>query len=169
MAHSNTQNNINHDNTLSPYTRMSLKQSKHHFDRSIPRIITLITIVFATISVVSISIYYLLAPTPEETTLSQLNQLASNYYEQYFYDKFANSEAFKSLANVDSAMDKYIKTGVPRVTLRQLVIYNQSATKPLSNQVLKYCDEESTFVIFYPESPFERTSYHTEFTYSCAF
>ena len=169
MAYSKSSNNSNYNNPLPPHTKMSIKQSKRHSNRSIPKIITILIIIVATLSVASVSIYYFLAPTPEEATMSQLDQLASNYYEQYYYDKFANSEAFQSLEDVDSAMDKYVKTGFSRVTLRQLLVYNRSTTKPLSNQVLKYCDEEKTFVVFYPESPFERTSYHTKFTYSCAF
>ena len=160
---------IMYDNNLPPHTRMSIQQSKHHSRHSIPRIITIITIIIATLSVASLSIYYLLAPTPEEIALSRLDQLASNYYEQYFYDKFANSANFQSLENVDSAMDKYVKTGFSKVTLRQLAIHDRTTASPISDQPLEYCDEESTFVIFYPEPPFERTSYHTEFTYSCAF
>ncbi len=162
-------NSIKLNDPLPPHTRMSIKKPKHHSSFPIPKIITIATIIITTILVTTFSFYCYFAPTSEEIAISQLNQLASNYYEQYFYDKFANSANFQSLEDVDAAMDKYVRTGFSRVTLRQLAIYDHASTKPISNLPLKYCDEESTFVIFYPEPPFERTSYHTEFTYSCAF
>ena len=129
----------------------------------------ILTVIILTFLVVIIAVICSLIFTPETITKSNLNKLATDYYENYYYESIVNSKEFNALDNVDSTMEKYTEKGFPKIKLRQLILQNQSRNQPLTDQIIKYCDEESTFVTFYPELPFDRTSYHIEFDYSCLF
>lgn len=130
-------------------------------------------IIFATIVIAILAVIVALVCsilfTPERITKSYLDTLASDYYEQYYYEQFSNSDRFKSLTDLNSVMSKYTESGFANTSLRQLILRDATATKPLADYILKYCDEQSTYVTFYPEPPYDRTSYHAEFTYSCDF
>lgn len=130
--------------------------------------IILTVIILASLSVVAAVICSFIF-APERVTKSYLSSLASDYYENHFYDKLVESNAGRSDADFESMMAKNSEKRFINVTLRQLILYDQAATAERANYVLKYCDEELTKVIIYPDPPYDRTSYHTEFTYSCAF
>lgn len=106
---------------------------------------------------------------PERIAKSEVESLASWYYENYFYENFANSRQFINSKNIDEAMNKYVKSGFAKVSLRQLLLRHQADTTNSKKIALSYCDENNTFVVFYPESPYSQNSYHTEYTYSCEF
>ena len=166
-----------HPNSKPRFTRRSVKSSALHTSKSRVGIFSLntparkiilavIIMAFAAVIAAVVSSFLL---KPERIVKSKLDSLASDYYENYYYEKFANSDQAKSIDNLDSAMSKYVESGFARVTLRQLILHDAETNQSTADYVLKYCDKEGTYVIFYPESPFSRTSYHTEFTYSCAF
>ncbi len=104
----------------------------------------------------------------EKNTKAKIEELASDYYENYFYETLINSEKFQENEDLDSAMEKYKTYGFSIVTLRQLLLRKSQENTEYSN-ISQYCDENATFVRFYPESPYSKTSYHADYTYSCAF
>ena len=135
---------------------------------NIAKPIILAVIILAAI-LVGFAAVYSIVFTPEFITKSNLDRLATEYYEEYYYDKITTSEAFNSLDDIDKAMDKYVRTGFPKVKLLELYLRDREATQSLANQISQYCDADDTYVTFYPELPLSRNSYHFEFTYSCAF
>ena len=106
---------------------------------------------------------------PERLAKLEIKNLASDYYENYFYDNFANSQKFINLEDIDAAMDKYVNFGFAKVSLRQLLLRGGRDNSLPISALINHCNENETFVKFYPESPYSETSYHTEYTYSCDF
>ncbi len=133
---------------------------EHHAYR-----ITIITIIFAVTAVFS-AIIYLLEYPPEHQVKTKIDELASDYYENIFYPNLtdpANSEG-----TLEKTLSKYVGKGLSRVYLRQFLLLEEIDDKT-SDFIKKYCDENSTYVIFYPEPPYQKEDYHTEVTYSCSF
>ena len=81
---------------------------------NIAKPIILAVIILAAI-LVGFAAVYSIVFTPEFITKSNLDRLATEYYEEYYYDKITTSEAFNSLDDIDKAMDKYVRTGFPQV------------------------------------------------------
>lgn len=167
-------NKTSHRSRLS---RHAVKSSRVHLSKSrTPFLhpstfagkVVLVVILLAFFAVIAATISSIFS-SPERMVKSRLDSLASDYYEKYYYEHLSNSEHFKSGDNLDAIMDKYVKAGFSPVTLRELTLQNPSLSKSEIEYVLKYCDEDATRVTIYPESPFKRTSYHTEFTYACTF
>lgn len=125
--------------------------------------IILIVIISAIITVF-ISLICSLFLNPEHNTKSKISQLATEYYEDYFYPN-----VFSGNKDMSEVLNRYTDTGLAKVSLRQLILSNSNLSEQDASQLQKYCDENTTFVQFFPTEPYDKTSYHTEFTYSCSF
>lgn len=135
--------------------------SKSH---NFPKIILAIIVAAALAAIIAIVCLFLLRP--EHQAKLQISALASDYYENFFYETMFESDNFSG--DPAKALQKYESSGLESVTLRQLLLIDQSNTDT-SDYLLKYCDENATSVKFFPESPYSRTAYHTDYTYSCNF
>lgn len=125
--------------------------------------IILVVIVLAIIAVF-IALFCSLAFNAERTTKAKISHLATDYYENYFYPNLSPNG--KDMSEV---LGRYANTGLARVTLRQLILSNPNLSKQDASQLQKYCDENSTFVQFFPTEPYGKSDYRAEFTYSCSF
>ena len=103
---------------------------------------------------------------PERQAKSELEALARNYYENIIYQNMLNSDNFSG--DPAKTLEEYTDKGLSLVKLRQLILLNEDSNINTSH-VLEYCDKEQTLVKYYPEPPFEKTSYRIEFDYSCNF
>lgn len=114
------------------------------------------------IAILYVSIYTICAffLSPERLTKSQISTLATHYYEDYFYDTLTIDNP--------QVMEEYSTLGFSKISLRQLVLADQSHSVD-TTYLEKYCDDSSTFVQFFPTSPYGKSDYRTEFTYSCSF
>lgn len=114
-------------------------------------------IIFVTILVIFAGLFAFLT-SPSRLSKNELNSLAKNYYENYLY---ANAENPEALA-------RYTNVGLARVSLRQLLLHDPESN-PETKNLEKYCDKNETYVKFFPKSPYNKTDYEIEFTYSCNF
>lgn len=131
-----------------------------------PQLITIIVIILCMLSVITAVIYNLFSK-PENIVKAKISEISSDYYENYLYKNF-NFEKYSSedLANF---MQKYENVGLTTTTLRQLLLYDHQKNADVAPLLKKYCDENTTFIKFYPEQPYSKTSYRVEYTYSCEF
>lgn len=131
-----------------------------------PQLIIIIVIILCMLSVVTAVIYNLFSK-PENIVKAKISEISSDYYENYLYKNF-NFEKYSSedLANF---MQKYENVGLTTTTLRQLLLYDHQKNADVAPLLKKYCDENTTFIKFYPEQPYSKNSYHIEYTYSCEF
>ena len=142
------------------------KSKKPHYN-PIQKII--LSIIFAVIIIVAITLIVAIFLKPENLVKSKISSLASDYYENYFYENLINSEKYNQINNLDEIMGKYQQSGLSSLTLRQLLLYDNQKNSDVAPFLKKYCNEENTYVKFYPEPPYSKTSYRTEYTYSCNF
>lgn len=94
----------------------------------------------------------------------ELNSIAHDYYESYYYEKFLqNGAATKSL-------EQYSQSGTPAVYLRQLLHFDNDRhadSAKIFNQPDFTCDTNKTSVKFFPVYPYGKTDYTIKFSYSC--
>lgn len=121
----------------------------------------ILTVIISTIAIVAIVLFCVPFFNREHLTKSQISTLAANYYENYFYPN-----VFSGSKDMSEVLGRYADSGLAKVSLRQLILSSNDSS---AANLRQYCDENSTFVQFYPEDPFNKTSYRTEFTYSCNF
>lgn len=136
--------------------------------RTFAQKLILVTIIM-TIILVILAIVSSFLLQPERLVKSRLSAIASDYYENHLYANFENSPQRADITDLDEFMQKYATHGFARVSLRQLLLYDNEKYTSDADYLLTYCDANTTYVKFYPDPPYDRTSYHFEFTYSCAF
>ena len=127
---------------------------------------TIFSVIIIAIFVVVISAIVLLFANDETRVKSNISKLASDYYENYFYVNLTSSPKFKDL---DSTMSKYQEHGFAPISLNELLLYGNQKNEDYSDFLTKYCDRNQTYIKFYPDSPYTKESYHTEYSYSCNF
>ena len=137
-----------------PALSRSISYDSYHFSRNS----ILSIIVFTMLVILGFTIFNLIA-TPEFFVKKRIESIASDYYENYFYDSVPDHEA----------LGIYEKTGLPRINLRQLLLYSDKRHATSLELFEKYCDLYATNIKIFPESPYARTNYHVEYTYSCNF
>ena len=123
--------------------------------------VTFIVIIIAII-VVAIALVCSLILNPEHTTKSTISKLATEYYEEYFYPNISTDDISKT-------MSKYANSGFSKIPLSQLLLYNNQQNASYQPSLTKYCDENTTYIQFFPTEPFGKTDYRIEYTYSCNF
>ncbi len=136
--------------------------------RSLERHAYRIVIVVITLAVTSVfaGLFYMIDHPPERQVKDKIDNLADTYYEEIFYSNLINSDSFDG--NLEKALSKYVGKGLSRVYLRQLLLL-EDVDENTTDYLRKYCNENSTYVQFYPEPPYSQTDYRTEITYSCNF
>ena len=106
---------------------------------------------------------------PEALVKSQISALATDYYENYFYNNLQSSENFQQIKDLNTAMEKYHVSGLSPITLNDLLLYDNQKNQRYRDLLTKYCDENSTTIKFYMDPPYDQKSYHTDITYACIF
>ena len=94
----------------------------------------------------------------------EIENLAETYYKEYFYPGMSSGNN-----EMSEVLGKFSESGFAPVTLRQLILTNSNISKERADWIRKYCDQETTKVVFYPEQPWEADSYRSEISYSCNF
>ena len=120
---------------------------------------TVLTVIaFLMLTMVGYTIFNFIA-TPEFLVKHKISSIADDYYQNYFYNSVPDKEG----------LSYYIDTGLSRLSLRQLLLYSDHKYGESTDYFSTYCNLDSTSIKFYPEEPYERKSYHTDYTYSCKF
>jgi len=151
----------NKHNRFERKLKRALKKQKRNFHLT-ARKATLI-IIPAVAAVVGIVLVLCLFLNPEARTKRQIEAMARDYYETYYYPNF------KATTTGDDGFEKYVESGFPKTTLRQLLLFDGGRYKDLTDSLTEYCDENATTIQFFPVSPYSEKNYRVEYTYSCNF
>ena len=116
--------------------------------------------------IITIAIVCTMLLSPEHQVKNSFESLARHYYENVFYENMLDSNTYSG--DPAKALEKYESSGLNPVNLRQLILLDENNNID-TDYILKYCDSEQTTVKYFPESPYSKTSYHTEYSYSCNF
>ena len=95
---------------------------------------------------------------------TEITELAQNYYEEYYYPN-----VFSGNVSMGEVLGQFEETGLASVSLRQILLAAPKSNEKIMNFLRQYCDENATFVQYFPTQPYDKDSYRIEYTYSCNF
>ncbi|MBQ6570947.1 hypothetical protein IJI02_01220 [Candidatus Saccharibacteria bacterium] len=130
------------------------------------KVVSIGVIVCAMVVLISliVNIYY----QPDKVATRELEEIARDYYENYFYDNFV--AAIPADSSLEKEMGEYAETGFLPVYLRHLLLYNNGkneAKKRYFETSTYVCDKNATFVRIYPVAPFGRKDYTINYSFAC--
>ena len=137
-------------------------KTKKTNSRNLAKAVILTIIVLSALVIVAalVASYFL---KPELRVKNIISELTSDYYENYFHDKYINN------VNDTALIQKKTKNGMPPISLRQLLLYDNQKNNEHLDYLSSYCDLDSTYVTIYPKPPYDNKTYHTDYSYSCNF
>ena len=136
----------------------------------VPQIKKTMLIVISVAGIIVVGgIFYAIFFNSENIVKAKISGMATDYYENYFYEKLLDSDKFKQIKNQEEKMEKYHTEGLSPITLGDLLLYDNEKNKEHRKYLTEYCDENQTLIKYYMDPPYERDSYHVEITYSCNF
>ena len=105
--------------------------------------------------------------SPEKVARREIEKIAKDYYENYFYDTY-----FAELAEEErqAEFERYTTRGFAPTYLRQLLNYDNGRHQDSSskfNYPSYLCDTNSTSVTFIPYAPFAKTDYTMKIEMHC--
>ena len=106
-------------------------------------------IILLAIGLVIIAIVCIVLLRPERQIPQKLASLAANYYENHYYPNLTQSSTYAG--SPVTALADHAESGLPVVNLRQIILLGDQKNTPNADYVLKYCDESTTTIKFYPE------------------
>lgn len=136
------------------------------FSATSARNVTLIIIIITTLIIWASFIASILLK-PARLVPPKIEALATNYYENIFYERMENSDQFSG--DPTATLEKHRERGLAIITLRQILLQDPPITADEAEYLRQYCDENKTTIHFYPDPPYTRTDYHVEYNYACNF
>ena len=125
----------------------------------------IIGVILASMLVVIIGVIAYIFSKPERQVVWKIESLASNYYEKTFYPTLSESNP----STYKKSLERYNETGTSPVALRRLLLSKSDVTTKESKYITSHCDENNTYVIFFPTAPYGEKDYRVEYQYACTF
>lgn len=158
-------------------SQRSIPHGRHSITNHIKKLplasITILAVIIILLVSVCTTTFLFLLPrenhTVQDKIYHEISNLSKDYYENYLYKQLLSTKESSSPTVFETNMQKYREYGFSVVRLRQILVYNQQKGSSYSASLTNYCDENRTYIKYFPEPPFKRSSYRTEFTYSCNF
>ena len=147
-------------------TKMNAKIRKRSDPVVARRFVTIGVLVSAVM--VGVSLFVTVYSDPEKVAQRKFEELATTYYEDYYYDKFM-SEIDPELK--EKKLEVFEQTGFQPVLLRQLLLYQNGKYASYKGYFERdgfSCDKNKTSAKFYPVAPYGKTDYTVKYEYSCA-
>ena len=147
-----------------------MKSKKSHFGKTSDKI-TKIAIGALVVAMIAVAGYvaWQFYNMPEYATEREINSLAKDYYENYFYSELLNNNSGDESAAA-SALSIYRDKQMEPVKLRQLLLFDNGRHQNSSevfNSTHYKCDTNVSTVRFQPVEPYGRTDYTYEVNLSC--
>lgn len=103
---------------------------------------------------------------PQKLAENEMQRLAKDYYENYYYDAFISSLPDEDYS---IAFTTYSEYGFPKVYLRELLLFDDGrhtdSRQYFEGQYL--CNTNRTSITIIPYAPFGRTDYEVKYDYDC--
>ncbi len=103
---------------------------------------------------------------PERAAKREMESLAKDYYENYYYDNFTANIPEDEL---EIAFMTYADYGFPPVYLRQLLLFDDERHADSRSYFTGqyFCNTNHTAVTFVPHAPYGKTDYTAKYEYEC--
>lgn len=130
------------------------------------KIITIGVVVSAVVVLMSlIAVNYF---APDKVAKRKLEAIATDYYENYYYDKFVAS--IPKDKNLETVMRDFDQDGFAQVLLRHLLLFDNERNKDFERyfETSSYiCDKNTTAIKIKPVAPYGKKDYEVSYTLSC--
>ncbi|MBO7720505.1 hypothetical protein J6S35_02630 [Candidatus Saccharibacteria bacterium] len=105
---------------------------------------------------------------PKKLAEDELQRLAKDYYENYYYDVFTQKIPESDYA---LAFTTYSEYGFPKTYLRELLLFDdgRNAKSRAYFDGQYYCNTNQTAIQIIPYPPYGRTDYEVKYTYDCEY
>ena len=105
---------------------------------------------------------------PKKLAENELQRLAKDYYENYYYDVFTQKIPE---GDFNLAFTTYSEYGFPKTYLRELLLFDdgRNATSRAYFDGQYYCNTNQTAIQIIPYPPYGRTDYEVKYTYDCEY
>ncbi len=105
---------------------------------------------------------------PKRMAETEMESIAKDYYENYYYDQFIQNVPESDLA---MAFQTYTDYGFPRVYLRELLLFDNSrhASSRAMFEGQYICNTNNTAIQIVPYAPFGKTDYRVNYFYDCSY
>lgn len=136
---------------------------------------SILTVIGLTILAMILFIIFWLIATPEHLTKKTIEDITADYYKNYFYNSILDNNNItpdnisEHQEDIDRIFGHYKEPGFSRLTLRQLLLYDNQKHIGSMPELTKYCNLDNTLIKIYPDPPYNRDNYHVDYTYSCKF
>ena len=136
---------------------------------------SVLTVIVTVLLIVTGFTVFGMIATPEYLIKNEITAIATDYYENYFYNKILNNNSLAtdspdfSESTMEKIMEKYIDRGFANISLRQLLLYDDEKHVAATSLLEEYCNLDASNIRIYPEAPFDRQNYRVDYKYSCKF
>ncbi|MBR2587237.1 hypothetical protein IKE71_02565 [Candidatus Saccharibacteria bacterium] len=147
-------------------TKMNVKIKRRN-DPAVARRFIAISVIASSI-LVAVAIFVAIYFDANKVAQRKLEELATTYYEDYYYEKLM-SEIAPELK--EERLQLYAQTGLQPVLLRQLLLYQNGKFSSYKKYFEKdgfSCDKNKTSVKFYPYAPYGVKDYMVKYELSCS-
>lgn len=105
---------------------------------------------------------------PKKLAEDELQRLAKDYYENYYYDVFTQKIPE---SDYELAFTTYSEYGFPKTYLRELLLFDdgRNAKSRAYFDGQYYCNTNQTAIQIIPYPPYGRTDYEVKYTYDCEY
>ena len=125
----------------------------------------ILAVIILAMMVVVLATLFALQNTPEHAVKRKVEEIARDYYENYFYESVLKH----GTAEIDEVLKRYEEPGFSKVSLEQLTLYDNAKYAKVRPALEAYCDLGQSSIKIFPVSPFGRSDYRIEYSYSCTF
>lgn len=104
---------------------------------------------------------------PAKVATRKLEELAKDYYENYYYDKLLEEIGEEGLVEQFESLNG---KGMANVPLRHLLLFDNARNEEYGkffDNTRYHCDRSETNVKIFPEEPYGRQDYSVEYTTVC--
>lgn len=112
---------------------------------------------------IAVSLYF----QPDRVVSREIDLLAREYYENYYYQNLVGERTGEEK---EKLLSRYAASGTAPTYLRQILLYDGGKHKDLEGFFVNdtyTCDLNKTAVVFFPEAPYGPENYHFETRLSC--
>ncbi len=103
---------------------------------------------------------------PERVAEEKIEELAKDYYENYYYDIFVSGLPEEDYA---TAFLTYHDYGFQRIYLRELLLFDNGRHADYRGYFdgQYFCNTNHTSIQIFPYPPYGKTDYEVKYTYDC--
>ncbi len=140
------------------------KSRASFYSSSLAKKIVLVIIAIVMVLVIGTVVCSLIF-TKENQIKWQISKISKEYYENYYYENLIDTS--QSSDEIYNFLEKHHEEGLSNVTLNVLLSYDNRKNIAYEDSLGEYCNRNATLIKIYPDPPYDKKSYHIEYTYSC--